>query len=73
VLVAGCLVLAKIKYSKKFITTLGEAIFTQGMEIRFFFASAMAAFLVGFERGFKHDQDVALGHFDFMHIYVAWR
>jgi hypothetical protein len=41
--------------------------------IRFFFANAIAAFFVGFEKSFKYVRDSVFEGFDFVCIFVAWR
>jgi hypothetical protein len=50
----------------------GGQFYARHKKIRFFFVNAIAAFLVGFERGFKYVRDGVFQGFDFMRIYVAW-
>jgi hypothetical protein len=51
----------------------GGQFYARPRTIRFFFANAIAAFLVGFERGFKYVRDGVFEDFNFARIYVAWR
>jgi hypothetical protein len=63
----------KIKYSKNCGGFLRGLFCARHRGIRFCFANAMAAFLVGPRRGFKHVRDGVFDGFDFACIFIAER